>query len=316
MDKILEQILWVQSETYNSKEMHRIIRSIVKTIPGCVLYEDSGNIYVTKGVADAYNCIVSHTDTVHRIIPKKDYRVLQVEGRVFAYDMGKGKATGIGGDDKCGIAICLQALKQLDTLKVVFFRDEEVGGLGSAEADMEWFSDCNYVLQCDRKGNSGFVQEIYGEIMFDDAFEEAVGPIIGTYGYNPVSGMFTDVYQLVCNGLQVACANIECGYYNPHSDNEYIVLDDYEKCKKMVLHILERVNGRYEVDRDYDDRYAGYEEYKWAGVGDKYMDWCWECNEYKPLDETEMICDSCMVKQMQEPVAHRKPLELFPDGKW
>jgi len=315
MDKILEQILWTQSETYNSKEMHKTIRGIVKTIPGCVVHEDNGNIYVTKGVADAYNCIVSHTDTVHRIIAKKDYKVVQMEDRVFAYDKGKGKATGIGGDDKCGIAICLQALMQLDVLKVAFFRDEEVGGLGSQEADMEWFDNCNYVLQCDRKGNSGFVQEIYGEIMFDEAFEEAVGPIIDTYGYATVSGMFTDVYQLVCNGLQVACANIECGYYNPHSDNEYIVLEDYERCKKMVLHILERVNDRYEVDRDYGDRYAGYGEYKWTETGDKYMDHCWGCNEYKIIDETEMVCDTCMEHCMKE-VHVKKPAELFPEGKW
>jgi hypothetical protein len=101
MDKILEQILWTQSETYNSKEMHKAIRGIVKTIPGCVVHEDNGNIYVTKGVADAYNCIVSHTDTVHRIIAKKDYKVVQMEDRVFAYDKGKGKATGIGGKNHC-----------------------------------------------------------------------------------------------------------------------------------------------------------------------------------------------------------------------
>jgi tripeptide aminopeptidase len=318
MDKILQQVLQVQSESYNVKEMNRLIRYIVSTIPGCKFKENNGNLYVTKGKADNYNCIVSHTDTVHRIIPKQHYKVLETDGRVFAYDTEKSKLTGIGGDDKVGIAICLHALQQLDNLKVVFFRDEEVGGLGSQKADMKFFDDCNYILQCDRKGNNGIVSNIYGEIMFDDNFGKAIEGITGKYGYKEVEGMFTDVYQLVVNGLEIACANIECGYYNPHQDNEYIVLADYQRCMGMVLEILSSVNERYEVDRTYIPvQYQG--QGGWYSHWDEYADYCWECGEYETLHEQEMLCQKCMAKYMgdvEDTIVEkksRKALELFPD---
>ena len=298
MDNILEQILKVQSETYNVKQMNSFIRKMVASIPGCKIKESKGNIYITKGVSKSYNCIVAHTDTVHDIIPQEDYKVIELEGRVFAYDMGTAELTGIGGDDKVGIAIALTALRDLPVLKVAFFRDEEVGGLGSQEADMKWFDNCNFVLQCDRKGNSGIVNEIYGETMFDTEFAEAIAPIITGYGYKEVSGMFTDVYQLVLNGLQVACANIECGYYDPHQPSEYIVLKDYEKCKAMTIEMLATLNKRYEVDRSQPvyDRYSKYVSPN--PLYNDYVDHCWNCDDFAPLDQTEMVCSKCMAEYM------------------
>jgi tripeptide aminopeptidase len=294
MDKILEKILNTQSESYNVKAMNRTIRDIVKDIPGCIVKENNGNIYITKGKADKYNCIVAHTDTVHKIIPQKDYKVIELEGRVFAYDMGKGKLTGIGGDDKNGIAIALSALTELDNLKVVFFRDEEVGGVGSRAADMKFFDNCNFVLQCDRKGNKGIVSNIYGETLFDKEFSTDIAGIISKYGYEEVEGMFTDVYQLVLNGLEIACANIECGYYNPHQDNEYIVLADYNRCKEMVLEMLTTLDKTYYVDRPYEPikYYTGSSK---LNMWDEYSDHCWECDNYAVLDVTEMLCPKCMV---------------------
>lgn len=318
MDKILERILNVQSESFNSKEMHRVIKSIVQQIPGCKIKENSGNIYITKGKADNYNCIVAHTDTVHKIIPQKDYKVIELEGKVFAYDTGKNKLTGIGGDDKVGIAIALQSLSQVETLKIVFFRDEEVGGYGSQEADMKWFNDCNFILQCDRKGNKGVVNHIYGETMFDAEFSNDISSTITKYGYSETEGMFTDVYQLVCNGLEIACANIECGYYNPHQDNEYIVLTDYENCKAMVLEMLTKLNKTYYVDRTYIPiQYQTPEG--WYGQWDQYADYCWDCGEYGVLHEEEMLCQKCManykgeIEKVTESKIDRKALELFPD---
>ena len=296
MDSILEQVLKVQSESYNTTAMEVAIIEIAASF-GCKVTEHKGNLYITKGIADNYNCIVAHTDTVHDIIPDKDYQVVEVAGRVFAYDMGIEELTGIGGDDKVGVAIALTALRDLEVIKVAFFRDEEVGGLGSKDANMKFFDDCNFVLQCDRKGNSGIVNNIYGEVMFDQEFALAIAPITKQYGYKEVSGMFTDVYQLALNGLPVACANIECGYYNPHQPNEYIDLKDYERCKAMTLHLLSTLTDRYEVNRDVKKSlYDKYEDYAW----DKYHDWCWECQEYAEVDSTEMLCDKCMDKYFEE----------------
>lgn len=84
-----------------------------------------GNIYVTKGDAENYPTIVSHIDTVHAInhnsIVKRHKNVL------YSIDTTTFERTGIGGDDKVGVYICLSMLHNLPACKAVFFKDEEVG---------------------------------------------------------------------------------------------------------------------------------------------------------------------------------------------
>src|SRR5690606_13210484 len=65
-----------------------------------------------------------------------------------------------------------------------------------------------------------------------------VGKIIKHYGYRFARGMMTDVMTLKENGLPVSCANIACGYYNPHQDNEYVSVDDVINCRNMVFEII------------------------------------------------------------------------------
>ena len=36
------------------------------------------------------------------------------------------------------------------------------------------------------------------------------------------------------NGLEVSCVNLSCGYYEPHTDNEYTILSDLCKCYRFV----------------------------------------------------------------------------------
>ncbi|EFK60177.1 LOW QUALITY PROTEIN: hypothetical protein HMPREF9008_04860, partial [Parabacteroides sp. 20_3] len=40
------------------------------------------------------------------------------------------------------------------------------------------------------------------------------------------------------NGLEVSCVNLSCGYYEPHTDNEYTILADLCKCYRFVRHII------------------------------------------------------------------------------
>jgi len=58
------------------------------------------------------------------------------------------------------------------------------------------------------------------------------------YGYKPAQGLNTDVAALKRNGLEVSCINLSCGYYEPHTDNEYTVVADLCKCYRFVRHII------------------------------------------------------------------------------
>lgn len=42
--------------------------------------------------------------------------------------------------------------------------------------------------------------------------------------------MMTDVLELKERGLGVSCINLSCGYYEPHSDEEFTVKKDLLNC--------------------------------------------------------------------------------------
>ena len=97
--QLLINTLSVQTHTRETKRMRKYIKEFCKS-NALKFKETDGNIYVTKGEADLYPCIVSHTDTVHRI--KKQLNVIEHNGVLFAVDADH-EQTGIGGDDKVGV---------------------------------------------------------------------------------------------------------------------------------------------------------------------------------------------------------------------
>ena len=82
-----------------------------------------GNVYVTKGEADVYPCVIAHTDTVHSITEMvvEEEQLPNVHGELKdsfkAYHAVTGKPVGIGGDDKCGVYSCLDVLDNFLLLK-------------------------------------------------------------------------------------------------------------------------------------------------------------------------------------------------------
>ena len=276
MNKLFLEILNVQSYSRETERMAEYIFDYCLSNNYNVDYQD-GNLYVTKGISPngSYPCIISHTDTVHPIIPDQDYFVAYDGNIAVAYDLSAMSMTGIGGDDKVGIYICLRMLQDLPYCKAAFFRDEEIGCQGSMAADLEFFKDCRFILQCDRKGNKDFVNNIFGTDLYSDEFAEDIKTIIADYGYSESSGGLTDVYQLSEDGVGISVANMSCGYYNPHTDEEMINLHDVENCRAMVFEIMVKCDKVYAHEQVYTKGYATsythsgknwenwYDDYEW-----------------------------------------------------
>lgn len=242
MKEKLIEVLSIQSESWNQWRMFAYIIRQLKSMANVTFKVLNGNIYVAKGSGDARPCIVAHMDTVHKIT--EDLTVLTVEHLddtlLTGFDRQKMSQTGIGGDDKVGIFIALEALKHFDNIKAAFFRDEEVGCEGSALADMAFFnSDCSFVLQCDRRGNKDFIHTASAVSLMSQEFKKSLKPILKKHNYDWAEGLMTDVMELKKNGLNVCAANISCGYYRPHEYDEYVSVKDVEKCKNLVFEIIE-----------------------------------------------------------------------------
>jgi len=232
--KILQKILKTQSCSYQTERMSRTIKEILNHYNLSYTTDKVGNIYCTKGNADLYPTMVAHIDTVHDI---NDNVVIQTIGtKYYAFDKVKMQQYGIGGDDKVGIFITIMCLLHYDNFKAVFFVDEEVGCIGSSAADHSFFNDSTIVLQCDRRGDTDFVTKIANVVLCNDDLLNVIRPILTHYERKEVTGGLTDVKTIAMhNDVQVA--NMSCGYYNPHTDYEYIdmwdVYDTLAMCKEI-----------------------------------------------------------------------------------
>lgn len=217
----------------------------ISRLPGNIsLAQDSyGNLYVTKGESDTYPCLASHIDQVSCCHHSGDFRVVETEDILFGYSPAMKRFENLGADDKNGIFVCLECLKKFDTLKAVFFREEETGCKGSWAAYMPFFDNVRFVIQPDRKGNSDLVTAISLTRLCSEQFIEAVEP--GKWGYHETEGLVTDVLALKENGLDVSRVNVSCGYYNAHTDEEITVKEDLRKCLRFVEHIIEDCTSVY-----------------------------------------------------------------------
>lgn len=255
-----KELLSVPSKTYQEEDMVEFICNELDGIPGVSYYRDKMmNIYVTKGElseGEFYPMFISHTDTVHQKVEKiivKEENLIRPNtfGKQFNNQMvpclkaytEDGKATGIGGDDKCGIFICLELLRSLDKVKLGFFVSEETGCHGSSNCDETFLKDVGYITQYDAPGNHLITEICSGVRLFEkeSEFFQKTLPIIESGFGNEVyaqSHPYTDISQLKKKS-DVSCINISCGYYNMHTAQEFISIEDVEKAieigKNMVL---------------------------------------------------------------------------------
>lgn len=204
-----------------------------------------GNIIVTKGQPKPggfYPAVVAHYDTVHDIVDAAAWRPHALRGADggLVYTA----PTGIGGDDKVGVALALNLLAHCDVLKVVFFVGEESGCIGSSYIDLEVFEDAGYVLQADRRGSSDFITTFGGARISSERFLKRAAPVYTALGYEAESGSITDVMQLSQDGVGISVANMSCGYHSPHTAKEYVVWEQVRVAYRLMRHLVQQLGHK------------------------------------------------------------------------
>lgn len=235
--ELLKKLYETYSPSEGEKKMVKFIKSwITENVPDAICYKESKNLYVVKGESVTYPCMVAHMDQVQHI-HSKDFRAHMIGDTILGFSEKNKRQEGLGADDKNGIWVALKCLQKYDVFKCAFFMGEEIGCVGSSKADMTFFTDCRFVLECDRRGNSDFITHISStELCSKEFLNDAE---ISTFGYKENRGMMTDVLELKENGLDVSCVNISCGYYNPHTDHETTSWSDLNNCLALCEHIIE-----------------------------------------------------------------------------
>ena len=197
------------------------------------VYTGDGYIYA-KGT-NSNVVLTAHMDTVN-----------EPQGRIctdiYEYYDKKNKRhilsspQGIGGDDRCGIYAILDVLAMTDIRPtIIFCEDEESGGVGSDKFCRTKFikevtDNASFMIEIDRANANDAV--FYEE---DNAeFQKYVMDITGN---KEAYGSFSDICNL-SEESGVSSFNISCGYYNAHTTDEYVVMEELEACIQKVIKLL------------------------------------------------------------------------------
>lgn len=246
---LLKDLYCVHSPTGDEWALICYIRQYVQNnLPDVEIQMDSrGNLYFTKGtLAKGYPTLACHLDQVQQL-HSDDFCVKQEDGRLYGWSPLNERQEGLGADDKNGVWVCLQCLRECPTLKVFMAVGEEKGCIGSNRADMSFFADSLYVLEPDCKGGTEIHTLLRGIPCASDEFIEALN--VEENGYLVTDGKTSDILALTLNGIGVSCANIPAGYYLPHKDEEYTLIDEllhtYEYIRTIVNTLHRKFPHRY-----------------------------------------------------------------------
>jgi hypothetical protein len=214
--------------------------------------DEIGNIYYTKGElkdGEYYPFVCAHIDSVYKhhislIDENKRKIVKQKNKKLIGYHPDSGKRTGLGGDDLAGVFICLQMIEHFDVIKGGFFVQEEYGCVGSSNCELDFFNDIGFAIQFDAPGNSSYTETLLGIKIFDDRFDDVVKPVLEKYNvYEYSHDPYTDVIVLR-NMLNICCANLPTGYYDYHTDQDYVKIDDVEKTINLSIEFIEKLENK------------------------------------------------------------------------
>lgn len=267
----LKEVLAIPTYSRNEKLMIEYLEGVLDSKGYTYSKDKMGNIYVTKGEAEFYPCFVAHTDTVHHV--NHNLKVVQLEenGKTIltGIDSKTMKPSGIGGDDKCGVFLCLEMLDTLENVKVALFVSEEIGCLGSRQADPEFFKNVGYAIQYDSPKGNSMSLTLMGKKLFGEQtdFGTKVSPLILEHGINSWERHpYTDIWPLM-EKFDFSCLNLAAGYHRYHTANEYVVVEEVENAFQLGLK-LHSILGESFYERPKEKEVSYYDRYS-NGIGSR-----------------------------------------------
>lgn len=305
---LLKQLYAIHSPSNGEKKMRKFLKKVALSYGANVQQDKAGNLLITKGISDTYPCIAAHMDQVQKA-HSKDFKAYEFDGAIMGYSQKAKEQQGLGADDKNGIFIALECLKKYDVLKVAFFVGEEVGCQGSSAVDLSFFDDCRFVVEADRRNAHDLITEIYDDLCSEE-FLEAIN--YEKFGYKPTDGLSTDVGELKSRGLKISCINLSCGYYEPHTNHEFTVLEDLENALNFVMNIVENCTAVYTHVADprpsrmsyyggSSRAYARFWHDDWYGNNDKVSNEESLVSDYEDSQDFDDDCETMYWILEQEP---------------
>ena len=240
---------------YNSKtgnlcleDLVRPRQSDLKKLLEVVLAEQGYEPISKKGFlyaeGDVPVLLVAHMDTVHKqpvsnILYSKDGSLMM-------------SPEGIGGDDRCGVYMILEIIKEA-RCHVLFTEDEEIGCIGARDfAKSKLNPQVNFIVEVDRRGRN--------DAVFYQCDNREFTEFVCCFGFDEAHGSFSDI-SVIAPQLGVAAVNISAGYFNEHSRHEYIDKAAVERNIGLLREMVQTPAGPFEyIERRYGGRQMSFED--------------------------------------------------------
>lgn len=188
--------------------------------------------------------LVAHLDTIHKNIVKEIF---------YSKDNTKLMSPqGIGGDDRSGVYIIMNIVKNLHC-HVLFCEDEEIGGIGAKRFTKDNITpEVNYIIEIDRQGSN--------DAVFYSCDNPEFTKFICNFGFIQSYGSFSDI-SIIAPYLGIAAVNISAGYYYQHTKSEIINITDMNKIIQQIIKLINTPSKKFDyIEQQYFTKYLSYEK--------------------------------------------------------
>lgn len=153
----------------------------------------------------------------------------------------------MGAPSRCGVALILRMLMDNEKAHFAIFGHFMTGSLGSAMFIRKYEELVRLSVSCyiglDRRG--AHEAGTYSVRSF------RMLKILQEHQFYNIPGHYSDVLMLI-DRVPLPAVSLSCGYYLPHSVNEYVVIDHVQRTRDALLDILRKLQ-EIELDDVVDD---------------------------------------------------------------
>lgn len=264
-------------ENFLTPTQDGLFKQLSKIYANAIVSKD--NYILVPGQAPVM--LLAHLDTVHKEPVKTICK--SENGNILM------SPQGIGGDDRCGVYALVKAHARSKVKPWLLFTcNEEVGGVGASTFCVHHgkkgklpkeLDDLKALVEIDRKGKNDAVYYDCANTEFEE--------YITSKGFRTNFGSFSDI-SLVAPELGVAAVNLSSGYYNAHTQHEYINRKQLNDVVNRVVQIVE------DAAKPEFPKYEYMESYRFSRFG------CWSYKRDNDLTSRDYFPESDLSEIPQE----------------
>lgn len=187
---------------------------------------------------------VAHLDVVSEFSPSDK---LVVRENMISREYGI-----LGADDRAGVAIILNLIKEVGDIKecppfkIVFTVGEEQGQYGAEAIDPEFFEDVSFGISLDRRNCKDIVfrssSQEYSTLEFAEGVARISGRIFSAENkFVPCQGGVSDL-SVWSDKNTLPCVNLSIGYDDEHTNNEYLDLICWDRTHQLAKELISYYN--------------------------------------------------------------------------